>query len=234
MGLAHSPRIVTDGLVLALDANNSKSYSGSGTTWSDLSGNGNNATLTNNPSYLFNTVNKYYVFNFDGTDDYCTIASPSILNSMGSSNFTISFWVYRQTLPPTGNGEMLYQSSDLNDGFVICLSGSSFRVELRDRQSTNGTVAGVSNIFTADTWTNVVLVKNSTTYTGYSQGISKGSFTGYADVSTTANFVDIGRVNWWGPSYWEGNIATVSAYNKALSAEEVQQNFNAVRGRFGI
>jgi hypothetical protein len=54
MSLIHSPRIVTDGLVLCLDAGNPKSYTGSGTTWTDLSGNGNNGTLTNSPTYWIN------------------------------------------------------------------------------------------------------------------------------------------------------------------------------------
>ena len=75
MGLAHSPRTVTDGLVLALDAGNTKSYSGSGTTWSDLSGKGNDGTLVNSPTYSnLNGGN----FNFDEVNDYVNIGSTAI------------------------------------------------------------------------------------------------------------------------------------------------------------
>lgn len=201
-----------------------------GTTWTDLIGS-NNGTLVNSPTYI--SANGGSIV-FDGTDDYVRISSASYLNSLGSSDFTVSMWLYRATNPPGGNGEMLYQSATLDNGFLIGISDTSFRIELRDNQSTNSTVAGVSNIFTAGIWNNVVFAKQGTTYTGYSQGISRGSFTSYQDVGTNSGFVDIGRVDWWGPGNWEGRISQVKVYNRALSAAEVQQNFNALRGRFGI
>jgi hypothetical protein len=202
-----------------------------GTTLIDLSGNGNTGTLINGPTY--SSSNRGFLV-LDGTDDYIRISSASYLNSLGSSDFTVSMWIYRATNPPGGNGEMLYQSATLDNGFLIGISDVSFRIELRDNQSTNGTLGGVSNIFTAGIWNNVVLTKQGTTYTGYSQGVSKGTFTSYQDVGTNSGFVDIGRVDWWGPSHWEGNIAQVSVYSRALSAVEIQQNFNTSRGRFGI
>ena len=67
MGLAHSPSLVMNGLVLALDAANPKSYPGSGTTWTDLSGRGNTGTLTNGPTY--SSANGGSLV-FDGTNDY--------------------------------------------------------------------------------------------------------------------------------------------------------------------
>jgi len=229
--LAHSPKIITDGLVLCLDAGNTKSYPGSGTTWTDLSGNGSNGTLVNGVGYSGDNLGS---LSFDGADDYCRISNASVLNSIGAGDFTVSMWIYRATNPPTGNGEMLYQCSDLNDGFVICVSTTSFRIATRDRQSTNNNTTFIGGIFTAGVWNNVVLTKSNTTYNGYSQGIYKGGFTSYQDVSTTTGFVDIGRVNWWGPSHWEGNISIVNTYNRALTASEIQQNFNALRGRFSI
>lgn len=223
------PNLEEDGLVLALDVGNTKSYPGSGTSWSDLSGNGNDATLTNGPTYSSADGGSIV---FDGTDDYCRITPASLLNSIGSSDFTVSMWIYRATNPPSGNGEMLYQSADLNDGIVICISTTKFRVETRDRQSTNSSVNTISDIFTAGVWNNVVLTKSGTTYKGYSQGIYRNQFTSYQDVSTTTGFVDIGRVSWWGPSYWEGNIAGVNVYNSALTASEVLQNYNAHKRRY--
>ena len=231
MAVGYNSKIVIDGLVLALDTGNIKSYPGSGTSWSDISGQGNNGTLTNGPTHSSDNGGSIV---FDGTDDYCRITSASLLNSIGSSDFTVSMWIYRATNPPSGNGEMLYQSADLNDGFVICISTTEFRVETRDRQSTNNSANNISDIFTAGVWNNVVLTKSGTTYKGYSQGIYKNQFTSYQDVSTTTGFVDIGRVSWWSPSYWEGNIAGVNVYNSALTASEITQNYNALKGRFGL
>lgn len=225
------PNLEEDGLVLALDAGNAKSYPGSGTSWSDLSGQGNNGTLTNGPTYDSLGGGS---LDFDGTDDYCRITPASLLNSIGSSDFTVSMWIYRATNPPDGNGEMLYQSANLNNGIVICISATTFRVETRDRQSTNNSVNTISNIFTAGVWNNVVLTKSGTTYKGYSQGIYRNQFTSYQDVSTTTGFVDIGRVSWWSPSYWEGNISGVTVYNSSLTATEITQNYNATKGRYGI
>ena len=76
MGLAHSPKIVTNGLVLCLDAGNTKSYPGSGTAWTDLSGRGNNGTLTNGPTY--SSTNGGSVV-FDAVDDYVTVPHNRIL-----------------------------------------------------------------------------------------------------------------------------------------------------------
>ncbi len=202
-----------------------------GTTLTDLTGRGNTGTLTNGPT--FNNSNGGSLV-FDGTDDYVDISNATNLNNLGSQDFTVSMWVYRATNPPSGNGEMLYQSATLDNGFVICISDNDFRIELRDNASTNSTVAGILDVFTANIWNNLVLTKQGTTYTGYSQGTSKGSLTSYQDVGTDSGFINIGRVSWWGPSHWEGNIAQVQVYNRALSAQEIRQNFNANRGRFGI
>ena len=79
MALSHSPKIVTDGLVLCLDAGDRKSYSGSGTTWTDRSGEGNNGTLVNGPTFDSGNGGSIY---FDGGNDDCDIESSavSILN----------------------------------------------------------------------------------------------------------------------------------------------------------
>ena len=87
MGLAHSPRIVTDELVLALDAGNTKSYPGSGTTWTDLIGS-NNGTLTNGPTYSSDDGGSIV---FDGSNDYVQLSASSDLN-FGTGNFTIEGW----------------------------------------------------------------------------------------------------------------------------------------------
>jgi len=82
MGVSYNPKIVKDGLVLYLDAGNTKSYPGSGTTWTDLSGNGNNGTL-NGPSYNSNLLGTFVL---DGVDDYATLPTITL------TNFTIQIW----------------------------------------------------------------------------------------------------------------------------------------------
>ena len=85
MGVTYNPKIVTDGLVLALDAANVKSYPGSGTTWTDMSGNGNNVTLTNGPTFSSDNGGSIV---FDGVNDTATLSNPSTL-----SNYTLSLWI---------------------------------------------------------------------------------------------------------------------------------------------
>jgi hypothetical protein len=88
MSVAGGPDLIQDGLVLCLDAANTKSYPGSGTSWVDLSGNGNNGTLTNGPT--FSSTNGGNIF-FDGTNDYVRVSSTSIIP--GSSSFTFNIWL---------------------------------------------------------------------------------------------------------------------------------------------
>ena len=90
MGLAHSPRIVTEGLVLALDAGNTKSYPGSGTTWTDLSGKGNNGSLTSMNGNNYNSANGGYL-DFDGSIDQINCGSSDDF-AFGTGDFTIEFW----------------------------------------------------------------------------------------------------------------------------------------------
>jgi uncharacterized delta-60 repeat protein len=85
LAIHYNSKISTDGLVLCLDAANSKSYPGSGTTWTDLSGNGNNGTLTNGPTYNSSNLGS---LSFDGIDDYSTLTSNYTL----SAGWTLSFW----------------------------------------------------------------------------------------------------------------------------------------------
>jgi hypothetical protein len=97
MGVFAGPEIAESGLVLALDAGNLKSYPTTGTTWTDLSGNGNTGTLTNGPTY--SSANGGSI-SFDGTNDYVTIPdSPSW--DVNNGGYSICFWMYPKTIPVT-------------------------------------------------------------------------------------------------------------------------------------
>lgn len=116
------PNIITDGLVLALDAGNTKSYPGSGTTWNDVSGNGNNGTLINGPT--FDTGNGGSVV-FDGVDDHFT-TSTTPTELLGNPSFTISMWVKRLSNEVTNTGlwaleEMLQIKESIHGGRVMLI-----------------------------------------------------------------------------------------------------------------
>jgi hypothetical protein len=123
MGFNYSPKIVTDGLVLCLDAANSRSYPGSGTTWFDLSGNGNNGTLANGPT--FNANNNGSIV-FDGTNDYVEITNRNTnLEFQPSQAFTVSTWFKTTTIPTTGSLVANMLASGTFSGYDLWFNGSN-------------------------------------------------------------------------------------------------------------
>ena len=222
--LAHSPKIVTDGLVLCLDAGNTKSYPGSGTTWTDLSGNGNNGTLVNGVGY--NSANGGSL-SFDGTNDYITVSNVQ----PNTNNFTISVWIYKNNNTSNdyvwdfgANGGTLSAGTDI--------SGYGFRYY-------NGTLGAGSNMYTQGTipnineWYEVTITRNSGTSTMYVNGQSITSSSGDThNISSTTLY--IGRYGGGTGYEHDGRMSNFKIYNKALTASEIQQNFNALRGRFSI
>jgi hypothetical protein len=232
MGVTYNPRIVTDGLVLCLDAANIKSYPGSGTTWTDLSGNGNNGTLTNGPTYSSNNSGSIV---FDGVDDYVNAGNLGSFFTQG----TISYWMnssavenYRNPFHThylgSNRGIRFEQYSSANPfgGFNAIIGNDSGDNSVYDYSP--------GDILTANIWYNVVLVWNtsSNNVVGYLNSIQKfnASHTLWA---TTLPSISIG-VGFDSSRYFRGIISNTTIYNRALSATEIQQNFNATRGRYGI
>ena len=231
--------IVTSGLVLNLDAAKVDSYPGTGTTWRDLSGNNNNGTLTNGPT--FSGIGKQAAIVFDGVDDYVnnvgTTSTFSFIQNTGV--YTISAWVKPAVLGTamyfagnnsgTGGEKGFYFGKEANNNCWLALTNGSEAI-LDHR---------VSDFFLNTTdWVNVICVGNSTTNQFYKNGTafdSAGSITSLTtgNSSRTLALGSINNVlayNYW----WNGSIANFQIYNRALSAAEVSQNFNALRGRYGI
>ena len=215
MGLAHSPRIVTDGLVLALDAGNTKSYPGSGTSWSDLSGNGNNGTLVN--GVVFSNSNGG-IFDFDGIDDYISIpinltnTTYTIIGiarykgtdngrviSSNSGNWLMGWWL-EQTDKYYAEGWVSSDSGGTADTSWICYAATGNQP--------------------ADSWQ---LYKNGTLIVGPNANGANGP-----------NGIRLGSSGNYPAEASACQVAYVSAYNRVLTAEEIQQNFNALRSRYGI
>jgi hypothetical protein len=226
--------IVTDGLVLYLDAANTRSYPGSGTVWTDLARGGNNGTLINGP--MFDNGNGGSIV-FDGTNDYVYLSSyanNSLWNNLWPNGISFDC-VIRLVNPYSFSQRSIFCRSSGGAGN----NWFNFSVETDRRlrfwmgnyvpaYTTTSLTAGVIYhiILTWDK-SNVRYYINSTldSTTGMSNVLTNGTATTLALGSGGSAF-----------SGWEfpGNIYNFSTYNRALSSQEVLQNFNATRARFGI
>ena len=226
MALAHSPKIITDGLVLCLDAGNTKSYPGSGSTWSDLSGNGNNGTLTNMDGANLDSANGGS-FTFDGTDEYVNCGNDSSLNV--GNNITVNVWFY---VNQTASFDAIIAKvvNDYSLGWELDNSSGTFRVTLRPSATQINLVAGSLSV---GNWYMGTMTFDNTTARLYLNGVQTGSTTsgGPVTLNSTQSLTIGRRVQ---GSFYDGNIPQVSIYNRALTAQEVQQNFNATKSRFGL
>ena len=238
MAIAYNPRIVTDNLVLALDAANIKSYPGSGTTWTDLSGKGNNGTLTNGPTHSSDNGG---FFEFDGDNDYVDLGTISTSNVLQMHNpsgggLTLSWWGYFDN---TGDDfQRIFDKSNGgtgSNGWAIYggVTGSTPRLNLGSG-SNNDQV--ISDSYLASTWQNwcVTWVQSSGTYVTYLNGVQDKTGTRTWNIPSVQTNARIGSWNHSTAREYNGKIASLNIYDKALTASEVQQNFNASRGRYGI
>lgn len=241
MSLGHGASIVRNGLVLYLDAANQKSYPGSGDSWLDISPSKKTATLNNEPIYSSGK------FTFDGTNDYVSLPAPSPF--AGTSLFTAEYWV--NTTSITGNFGGIVKAAWLNAGgtgsgggqaeFSIRSANNTtftpYTIDFgRGGGGTTGTCsANVSSLMKNGSWYQIVLARTGTS----SQVIYlNGSQIGTGNVSTSFNdgITLFGALAGF-PSYsayLNGSISIIKLYNRGLTAAEVLQNFNALRGRYGI
>jgi hypothetical protein len=221
MGFSRGPKIVTDGLVLTLDAGSKKSYSGSGTTWKDLSGNGNNGTLVNGVGYSGSNLGS---LSFDGVDDYVTVNNFNVNNSItveGWFNVITSSWApIIGNWNSNGNGDswLLTKNSSNKMSFYVRFNASTGDVINEIQETTNGVwqqYVGVFNNFNLSLYKNGFLVnsKSTTTNTLHQNSLQ----------------IWLGRFSTF---YFGGNIGNCKVYNRALTAQEIQQNYNALKSRF--
>ena len=226
MSLGHGASIVRNGLVLHLDAANSKSYGGTGTTWNDLSGNGRNGALSNSPTFSSGS------FLFDGTNQLVTI--PNNLQ-FGATSFSIEMVVKFPLL----NYDAICSWN--SDGFNTGAKGLSIRFRafsaieygLNDGTGT-ATRLQITNL-SLNTWYHVTYTHN---FNGIISAYVNGSFVSSVDYSSSGNlaFTDTYDLLLARDTNDYGNIflPIFKVYNRTLSANEIQQNFNAIRGRYSI
>lgn len=226
MANLYGPKIITDGLILCLDAGNNKSYPGSGESWYDLSGS-NNGSLTNGVGY--STANNGCL-TFDGSNDYVSLP----LVTSASNSISISCWF--KTLNINQAGQMIFYNG--SDG-----SGNGYGLAVNSEGTTDGKIlflyGGVTWIDTGfqtanDTWYNAVMIIESD---NSNKLYINGSlvFTGSAySINTPTTHTEIGRNDYPSLRYFYGSIAQTLMYNRELTQSEISQNYNALRGRFGL
>jgi hypothetical protein len=227
------PRLVTNGLVMCLDAGNRESYVSGSSTIFDLSGTGNHGTLNNGPT--FSSANNGSIL-FDGSNDFI-----STTNSVNNpQTYTVAAWFKTST----GGGKKIigFESSQVGAGGNfdrMLYIGTDNKIYFG--QYTNGTVVAVSpSTYNDNIWHYIVGTYGSqgTTMRLYVDGVS---------VATAASSYAQSYTGWWKigginlnswingvNGYYTGNIAAAHVYNRGLSASEVLQNYNALKGRFGL
>jgi hypothetical protein len=216
MSFSHSPKIVTNGLVLALDAADQNSYPGSGTTWNDMSGNGNNGTLTSGPTYSTDSGGSIV---FNGSTNYVSLGNPTSLNIL---NFTIGIWVKANTITNYQNPIFKGDSTQGQYGLIINSSGNW--------QIQPGS-AFITDPITTGTWNYFVGTYDGTNTTAYRNAIQKAQSTIAQTNHGTLVTIGADTVN---NRYFNGYIGNVQIYNRALLSTEILQNYNAVKSRFGL
>jgi hypothetical protein len=228
MAFNYSPKISTDGLVLCLDAANTKSYPGSGTVWSDLSRGGNNGTLTNGPT--FNSANGGSIV-FDSTNDMATIPYNNDFNLCSITNWTISIWIKLTDIIGSFNCLIGQWPQDGGDAWLLAHT-SGIVGFIWAPFSRNNYMFQSNTPLVVGNWTNVVLVKNGSAFTLYQNTTSVGTFTN-ASTKSSSYRVELGRYG-RSSSYIGAQYSTIAINHRALSATEILQNYNATKSRFGL
>lgn len=232
MSVKGGPDIVTDGLVLHLDAADSNSYPGSGSTWYDLSGN-NHGTLTNGPTFDNSNAGSLI---FDNVNDYVSLGTPASLNGV-QVPLTICVWaksngfglydvLWGVDKATTGGG--MYSMMRLNSGvFAYYTSTSSGGFQSRSSFTASN---NVWNFY-------AVVMSGSIASPVVTMYLNNASLTStFSSLSATPDLTVDFRIgsNQRGNEYWNGNISNVMWYNQPLQQKEIQQNYLATKGRFGL
>lgn len=237
MAFNYSPKVITNGLILYLDAANTRSYPGTGTAWNDLSRSGNNGTLVNGPT--FNSGNLGSIV-FDGANDYVGLGTPTSLNITGS--ITVNSWV-NLTAFPSSLGTIYEKGYDNNNDqlfFRFRNNSGTQEIQIGTYRLSNNTnyltTYTIGSSITTGTWNNIVGQYDGANWNIYLNGNlvsstlqNQGPLPSTAPVSIGAAFISTGYER-----FINGRISTTLVYNRALSAPEILQNYNATKTRFGL
>jgi hypothetical protein len=243
------PNVTTDGLVLCFDGNNRKCYPGSGSIVYDLSGNNNYGTLTSGATVSSGGLN------FDGTDDYISITETS---GMTPQVMTVDCWfkVNSETSTSYGGAPNSYQMicfrqntrTSTYEGVLLAFTEPAFSPTYGAPNTVfiqtataggaaSSAVSSANTIFVGNIYSSIAVI-DTTTLNLYVNGTLAATSSKASGIDYNANHTfKLGRAVATGVSWdaaFNGTIYSLKIYNRALSAAEVRQNFNALRGRFGI
>jgi len=241
MGISGGPDVIQDGLVLTADPADINSFRSGSTLIYDLSGNNNTGTLTNGPVFDSGSIKSIFL---DGTNDFINFGTSSSLNVTNNVSFNIWF-------KPIGNNYGLVAGSWAG---VIAKrtefsgistfgvnhngAGNTFQIYFNSVGSYQVLSLSTSQYFSLNTWVNLSATflqsGSNTIITAYKNGffISSGSFAGNIPAAPSAN-VTVG-CSYLNQEFTNMNYGGCRVYNRALSAPEVLQNYNATKTRFGL
>lgn len=225
--------IVTQNLVLNLDAGDNSSYGGSGTTWTDLSGQNNNGTLINGVTY--NSGDGGYLI-FDGTNDRVSLPVGSDF-AYGTGDFTIETWFNVTGTSPQTWGEVVFSQTISGQNYFVVSASAQNPVQKKPR-FTYGTGGGTpitsSTTYTENQWYHYVITRNGTTLTIYLNNSVVATATVSFNFSNTTYVPTIGAYSHSNTLNLDGKISIVRVYKgKGFSVSDVTQNFDAVKSRYG-
>ena len=240
MSYRTGPKIVTDGLVLCLDAADRNSYPLSGSTWYDLSGNGYNGTLTNGPS--FNNSNGGNIV-FDGTNDYVSVLNYSSLESLNTSEVTVEIFA-----KATGTGSyspfILFRPDSINAYSYLTLGNfTGYWSNESLSWYSGGEILGFAYTnghayFQDSEIRQYVVTLKTNNYKLYANGnqltLNNSFRNGSQATSMTTDLFSGGIYIADLDNNFNGNVYRASIYNKILSDQEIRQNYEATKGRFGL
>jgi len=262
MGISGGPDLIQDGLVLCLDASDKNSYPGSGTTWYDVSGNNRNFTLTNGPtfstsgggSFNFDGTNDYATLNIASDN-------PMKIENFIYANHTYEIWFYLTTFNPSfadntetiqsliawpGYHNGVFFSRVSSTGSVTMITNYLWNSVPNTPFSTETVLTGSNaNTVTTGSWYCIhdIINYSATQSLTYINGVNIATINQVPASSMTsaqgnpANTINLGAARMTSTYKWllqNGNIGNVKLYNKAFSASEIKQNYNAQKSRFGL
>lgn len=227
MGVGYGPSVVLDGLVFAFDASNIRSYPGTGNQCIDLTKNSAVGEVVNGPVF-----NQRGFFSF-ATDDYLRFTNSTALDTQ---DFTVEVWV--RTNNTTQNG-FWFEKGNVNSQYSLFQESTAIRCRI------NASGTGIVNTISLNTssfmnttdWYQVAFTFTTGSQRCYINSVVRGTGNTVATVSTNNLGMSIGAYGGYSGSrgyYYNGDLSTVKVYNRVLSQEEINTNFNALRGRYGI
>lgn len=217
--------IVTNGLVLYLDAGDTDSYSGSGTTWYDLTSNSNDGTLTNMDANNHSSSGGGY-FTFDGSNEYVDVSGSETLSAA-----TFLSWCYKD-----GNLGNLTPVIFSRSSYATGLSFASNQVGYTWNSASN-TYGWTSGLWTPNTeWFMQAVTVTSTSATAYlyRSSATTSATNSVSHSSATMDTINVGRDSSSVGRYFDGRIGVAQIYDRALSSAELTTNFNALKSRYGL